>query len=268
MKGRAKGPKQGGVTLLELMVAMGIFLVICAAMFGLLQMSQTRYASESQLSGTFQEARLALDQIVRDVDSSGYPALGLFSVIPKDASGYAAAPVAWSPNYPGTPCTIGTGGGGTCNPSPGDFDLIVETQTDVVGKVNWIRYQLKANDTTLYRAVVPKTKNGDPVTATAGAMVPFVENVMNNASASQIATITATYPSMFPGGAPQPVFQYTCDTASGPMACPAAGANGTPMNVRDVDVMLIVGTLQPDQQSGAIKLVELNGRGHRVNAVN
>jgi len=265
MSGRADQPKQEGVTLLELMVAMGIFLVICAAMFALLQMSQKRYASESQLSGTFQEARLALDQIVRDVDSSGYPSLGLFSVIPKDASGYAVGPVAWSPNYPGTPCTIGTGGGGTCSPSPGDFDLIVET--DVGSGVSWIRYQLVG--TTLYRAVVPKTKNGDPVTATpAAVMVPFVENVMNNASPSQIATITATYPSMFPGGAPQPVFQYTCDTSSGPTACPAAGANGTPMNVRDVDVMLIVGTLQPDQQSGMIKLVELNGRGHRVNAVN
>jgi prepilin-type N-terminal cleavage/methylation domain-containing protein len=200
---RAKGSKQAGVTLLELMVAMGIFLVISGAMFGLLQMSQQRYASESQLSGSFQEARLALDQIVRDVNSSGYPSLGLFSVIPSDAANYAVGPVAWSPNYlSGAPCAIGTGGGGTCS-SPGDFDLIVET--NVGSGVTWIRYKLV--ETTLYRAVVPKTKNVDPATATsvAGVMVPFVENVMNNADASQIATITATYPSMFPGGAPQPV---------------------------------------------------------------
>ena len=47
-----------GFTILELMVAMGVFLVICAAMFSLLQLSQERYTSESQLSGSFGEARL------------------------------------------------------------------------------------------------------------------------------------------------------------------------------------------------------------------
>jgi len=36
---------------MELMIATAIFLVICGAMFGLLQLSQQKYSSETQLSG-------------------------------------------------------------------------------------------------------------------------------------------------------------------------------------------------------------------------
>ena len=159
-----------GFTLVELMVAMAIFLIICAAMFELLQLSQERYASENQLSGSFQEARLALDQIARDVNDSGYPSLGMFSAIPTNAAAYVASPVAWSPSYPTSSCLVGTRGGGTCL-TPGDFDLILETTVN--GTVSWIRYQLQG--TTLNRAVVPKT-GGDPwgPTSAPGVMVPFL----------------------------------------------------------------------------------------------
>jgi type II secretory pathway pseudopilin PulG len=244
----------------ELMVAMAIFLIICAAMFELLQLSQERYASENQLSGTFQEARLAVDQIARDVNDSGYPSLGMFSTIPTNVSAYVYSPVAWSPSYPTSSCQVGTAGGGTCS-TPGDFDLILETTVN--GTISWIRYQLQG--TTLYRAVVPKT-GGDPwgPTSAPGVMVPFLTNVMNNAT-GQLAQITATYPSMFPGGQPVPIFQYTCDTSAGQAPCPIAGASNSPMNIRDVDITLIVMTQQPDVQTHALKLVELNGRGHRAN---
>jgi prepilin-type N-terminal cleavage/methylation domain-containing protein len=67
-----------GFTLLELMIATGIFLVISAAMFGLLQLSQQKYSSETQISGAFQETRLAIDQIVRDFNVSGYPSQSIF----------------------------------------------------------------------------------------------------------------------------------------------------------------------------------------------
>ncbi|HXR33311.1 MAG TPA: prepilin-type N-terminal cleavage/methylation domain-containing protein [Verrucomicrobiae bacterium] len=249
-----------GFSLVELMVAMAIFLIICAAMFELLQLSQERYASENQLSGSFQEARLALDQIARDVNDSGYPSLGMFSVIPANAAAYVASPVAWSPSYPTSSCLVGTGGGGTCL-TPGDFDLILETTVN--GTVSWIRYQLQG--TTLNRAVVPKT-GGDPwgPTSAAGVMVPFLTNVMNNAT-GQLAQITATYPLMFPSGQPVPIFQYTCDTSAGPAPCPTAGASNSPANIRDVDITLIVMTQQPDAQTHMLKLVELNGRGHRAN---
>jgi type II secretory pathway pseudopilin PulG len=266
MRAAATQP-DGGFTVMELMVATGIFMVICAAMFGLLQLSQQKYSSETQLSGAFQETRLAVDQIVRDFNVSGYPARGLFSSLPADPSQYALSPVAWDPNYAVSPCFVGTAGGGTCV-TPGDFDLIVETNLGNGTGVNWVRYQLIG--TTLFRAVVPKTAGADPVAATsaAGAMVPFLTNVMNNPPAAQMAQILASYPGMFPGGGPQPIFQYSCDIPGGEQPCPGAGNNGVPSNIRDVDITLIVMTRQPDQQTQQVKLVELNGRGHRVNPSN
>jgi prepilin-type N-terminal cleavage/methylation domain-containing protein len=267
---------RNGFTLVELMLAMGVFLIICAAMFSLLQLSQQRYASETQMSGSFQEARLAVDQIARDVNDAGFPSRGVFSKQPNSWS-YAVGPIAWDPGYPSTLtlCSIGTAGGGTCT-TPGDFDLIVETmlQTGTAGAmvptVSWIRYQLKAGDTTLYRGVAAKVSGTDPISATsvAGVMVPFLTNVMNNAPGTQLAQITAAYPTMFPGGIPVPIFQYSCDTPSGTQACPNAGTYNSPQNIRDVDITLIVMTPTPDSQTQQIKLIELNGRGHRLNPVN
>jgi hypothetical protein len=188
----------------------------------------------------------------------------MFSKLPAVTSQYAQSPVAWAPNYPGVPCSVGAGGG-PCT-TPGDFDLILET--DLGNGVSWIRYQL--NGTTLYRAVVPKTAwvTPDAATSAAGAMVPFLTNVMNSPSATQLTQITAAYPSMYPGGVPQPVFKYTCDTPAGPQPCAAAGNYGVVNNIRDVDITLIVMTRQPDLQTQQLKLVELDGRGHRANPVN
>lgn len=258
-----------GFTLLELLVATAIFMVICGAIFGLLTLSQRNYSNETQMSGAFQEARLAVDQIVRDFDQAGFPGPGLLSKLPNPGS-YAVGPVAWNPGYLASqPCNIGTGGGVICA-TPGNFDLIIETQLENSVGVQWIRYQLLNG--TLYRSVVPKT-SGDPVIATtaAGAQVPFLTNVMNQPSAAQLAEINATYPAMFPNGQTSlPVFQYTCDTASGTVSCtdPAAAGANTPSNIRDVDITIIVATPTRDAQTQQLKLVELSGRGHRLNPVN
>jgi len=267
-------PTQDGFTLLELIMAMGIFLIICAAMFELLNLSQKKYSSETQLTAVYQDARLAMDQIVRDVNVSGYPAVDMFSPPPTSyPSNYAVGPVAWSPNYPGTPCVIGTAGGGTCA-TPGDYDLIVETRMSTDTNVSWIWYHLDTNANTLNRAVVPKAGGGaDPLVTvqSSGQQVALLANVMNNpgpTSPTQLSQIVANYPSMFPGGQPQPIFQYTCDTPTGAMPCPLAGQYNSPKFVRDVDVTLIVMTPQRDLQTQSLKLVELNGRGHRVNPVN
>lgn len=243
MRSTARKP-EGGFTIIELMMATGIFLVICGAMFGLLQLSQQKYSSETQLSGAFQETRLAIDQIVRDFNVSGYPSEAMFSKLPSDTTQYAQSPVAWSPNYPGVPCSVGAGGG-LCT-TPGDFDLILET--DLGNGVSWISYKL--NGTILFRSVVPKTAGGDPATATSdpAVTVPFLTNVVNSLV--------------------QPIFKYTCDTPAGLQPCSAAGTYGVPNNIRDVDITLIVMTRQPDLQTRAVKLVELDGRGHRVNPTN
>jgi prepilin-type N-terminal cleavage/methylation domain-containing protein len=268
---------QQGFTLIELMLSAAIFTLLSGAIFALLVPSQMRFQTESQLVSAFEEARLGLDQIVRDVNVAGYPAISNFS-LPLSANQYAITPVAWNPGYPATPaCLIGTAGGGTCV-TPGDFDLIVEGDVDGSG-VKWIRYQLLG--TTLMRGIVPKVAGAEPVDATAGAMLPYVQNVMNNAGSAQIAQIKAipAYAGMFSGGNPVPVFQYTCD-AAGPTAAPTPCANlppcppnvspngfNCPQNIRDVSITLIVMTPQPDAQTGQLRLVELNGRAHRINPV-
>jgi len=246
-------------------VAMAIFLVICAAMFSLLQLSQQRYSSEAQLSGAFGEARLGIDQIIRDINISGYPTPSMFSN-PSSPAVYAVSPFAWEPAYNpanlNTVCQVGV----SCA-SPGPFDLIIETNFG--SGVSWIHYQLQG--TTLYRSVVAKSIGADPATVTSapGVLTPLVENVMNNAPAfspALAAEITAQHPTMFQNGS-VPMFQYSCATPTGsqPCASPAAAGYNQPQNVSDIDVTLIVKTPQGDTQTLSLQLMELTGRGHRSN---
>jgi prepilin-type N-terminal cleavage/methylation domain-containing protein len=260
MNSTASKNRQHGFTLLELLVALGIFLLVTGAAFTLLGSSQKHYQAESQVLASFQEARLALDQIVRDVNDAGYPPPTFAGT---DSTLYANSPFAWSPSYPTTPCKIGTGGGGTCstsiagNTSPGDFDLIIETnpnpQTNPT--VQWIRYQLR--NSTLFRGVAPKVFNDDPDVDTFATLIPFVQNVVN---------VTAP-----PGGAPVPIFTYTCETPSTPqLQLPSCASLGTktdnsPANIRDVTITLIVAGAPPDVTTGAPRTVQLTGRGRRVN---
>jgi len=242
MSGIRTRTRQRGFTLIELLTALGIFLIVCGAAFTLLGSSQQRYRTESQVLTSFQEARLALDQIVRDVNDSGYPPPTYYDGVPAEST---SSPFAWSPGYPtSAPCSIG----GTCV-TPADIDLIVETNPNRQpgSKVQWIRYQLQG--TTLFRAVADKTASTDPATATSSKFVPFVQNVVNSAS--------------------QPIFSYTCDTPTAaqpqPKPCSLAGADNSPANIRDVAITLIVATPLPDATSGAPRIVRLNGRGRRVN---
>jgi len=255
--------RQRGFSLLELLIAATVFLIVAGATFSLLGMAQGRYQTDSRVLASFQEARLGMDQIVRDVNDSGYPPKNYFSVLP-GANLYASTPFAWSAGYPGAPCLIGV----TCT-SPGDFDLIVETDIDPQANngVEWIRYQLPPGTTTLLRGVAQKAVGMDPMAATSAAgMLPYVTNVMNNAPAGQIAAIRAVYPSMFPAGQPVPLFTYTCETGGGtPLSCPTAGGFNTPANILDVEITLIVQASAVDAQTGHPRLVELHGRGRRVN---
>lgn len=285
---RARNEKrERGFTLIELLAALGIFLLITGAAFTLLTSSQQRYQSDSQVLTSFQEARLGLDQIVRDVNDAGFPPPSFF------ITGYSTqstiAPFAWSAaagysTSPGSPvpCLIGTGGGGTCTTStannfaPGDFDIIVETdpnpQDCPPNCVQWIRYQLV--QTTLMRGMAPKASGGDPDAAFTGAyaMVPFVQNVVNNSPNLQIGQyqLSVSNPNVFPSGNPVPIFQYICDTPNNPQYPPplcrnATNADNSPANIRDVLITLIVAAPLPDATTGQPRLVQLSGRGRRVN---
>ena len=267
MKRTPSKTQQMGFTLIEMLVAMGIFLLICGAAFTLLGTSQQRYRTESQVLNSFQEARLGLDQIVRDVNDAGFPPPTFASANPNLS---ASSPFAWSFGYPNAPCLLGPYGGGTCSSIPGDFELIIETNPnpqDPGSTVQWIRYKLK--ETTLMRGMAGKVLGDDPVFDTDGFLVPFVQNVINNPSPDVIAQYQAIYPGMFPGGKPVPVFTYTCDTPTVPQppatSCSAAGPDNSPANIREVAITLIVATPLPDATTGNPRVVTLSGRGRRVN---
>jgi hypothetical protein len=250
---------QSGFSVLELLLSLSIFIVVSGAALTLLNSAQKRFQTEGQVLSSFQEGRLALDMIVRDVNDSGYPAANQFTAAAPGVTTYAVTPVAWSPPSV-NPCAIGA-----CGVSPGNFDLILEEFNPTSNSMQWIRYQLIG--TTLYRGNADKGGVGtDPAGVGAEVMFPYVTNVMNSTSAAQIAQINATYPGTFPGGAPVPIFTYYCDIPnSTPAPCLGAGAYNLATNIREVEVTLIVLTQQPDMQTKQLRLVTLNGRGHRVN---
>ena len=295
--------RQAGFTLIELMVALGIFLVITAAAFTLLGSSQKRYQTDSQVLTSFQEARLALDQMVRDINDAGFPPSSF--LITGQPTQVTSWPFAWSSaaHYntspaSSTPCQIGTAGGGTCTTStagdqaPGDFDIIIETNPDPsrdpacapTCPVQWIRYQLGGpNGTTLMRGIAPKVSGADPDAAFTGdnAPVPFVQNVVNNACPPQLPSCQIAYPTVFPGSTTTtpvavPIFSYICDEPSlsqsqslppptAPCTATAALSDNSSGNIRDVLITLIVAAPLPDATTGQPRLVQLRGRGHRIN---
>ena len=277
----ARKRNQFGFTLIETMVALAVFVVICGAIFKLLNTSQQRYHTESQVLDSVQDARLGLDQIARDTSDAGYPPYSNFIFPPPVGLGcvpnipckaYVNSPIAWTPGYLAlNPCQIGTAGGGTCL-TPGDFDVIFEEEPDnaiPANTIQWVRYTLQG--TTLFRGTAQKPNAASAaatVSIAANDMYPYVYNVVNNDTAANIATYRAAYPTMFPGGNPVPIFQFYCpNPAANPptILCQNAGANNSPSKVIDVEITLIVNTPQRDAQNNSLHLVELNGRGHVIN---
>jgi Tfp pilus assembly protein PilW len=242
--------KNAGFTLLELMVATLLFVVITGVVFAVVIATQVRYQAEKEYMGAFQQANVAIDQIARDIHGAGFPAKIIYNSSVQSTSSNRtkwAVPVAWNPNYPNTPCVIGT----TCT-TPGSYDLILEEDLADGNGVVWIRYQLSGN--TLKRAVLAKT-TADPKTATDALLVPYLENVMNNASASEIATITASYPGTFPGGAAVPVFTFPT----------YQGAVQAPPNIRNINICLIVQAPNKDLKTHRVSIATFTAQASTVN---
>jgi type II secretory pathway pseudopilin PulG len=226
MKKRKHG--SGGFSLVELLVGTILFTVVTGVAFSLLVSSLFRYQGESTVTEAFQQANVALDQIVRDVHSAGYPPKSSFNTtVASSNPDWYALPFAWTPSYPATPCSVG----GTCT-VPGQYDLILETQLG--DQVQWIRYSLVG--TTLMRGMTLKVKFKDPVDATTASLVPYLDNVMN-------------------GSQSLPMFTYVFD----------AGTIGTPSDIRQVNISLIVRSLQPDPQTKQFRTITLTGQAVRFN---
>ncbi len=256
--------RQRGFSLLEVLVAVGIFTIITGAVFSLLNIAQQRYKMEQDYMDSFQGARQAMDQITRDIHSAGYPAGNSFLPAVATANPQnVAAPFAWAPGYSVTypfPAGCTVGGGCSATGGPAQFDLIIEGQIDpaLSPSVQWVRYQLQG--TTLMRGVAIKTPGSDPVTSTGLVMSPYLDNVMNNTSVAEMNRIQQNYPAMFPGNAPVPIFQYTQDPSP-----PSGIVASSPFNILEVEITLIVRAANPDPQTGVWRVVTLNGRARRLN---
>jgi type II secretory pathway pseudopilin PulG len=237
MKNPIKG--RDGFSLVELLFATFLFTIIAGSVFSLLLSSQIRYKNESYLTSAFQQANVAIDQITRDVHSAGYPPKSLLdSSTSANFPDKMALPFAWSPSYPIASCKVDI----DCS-VPGPYDLILEADLGGVGAlsgVQWIRYKL--DGTTLLRATAPKQKFHDPVTDTDPLLTPYLENVMNVTN----------------GGIP--IFSYTADAGVPPPYLP--------LDIRTVNICLIVRSAQPDPQTNAFRLVTITGQAMRFNASN
>jgi type II secretory pathway pseudopilin PulG len=221
-----------GFSLVELLIGTILFTIITGIAFSLLMSAQLRYQGESSVTQAFQQANVALDQIVRDIHSAGYPPMSSFSaaVATNNPDKYAL-PFAWTPSYPGTPCIVGS----TCT-VPGQYDLIVEADIGNGQGVQWIRYSLQG--TTLMRGMTQKGP-GDPVGATNLSLAPYLDNVMN-------------------GNNSLPIFAYTFDNTTPPPP-------SQPSFIREVNITLIVQSAHPDPQTQQYRTITLTGQAVRFN---
>jgi hypothetical protein len=219
------------------LVATVIFTIIAGAGFSLLFSTQLRYRSESDVTTSFQQANVAIDQITRDVHSTGYPPANSFAAsppAPQPDPRSVALPFSWSTQtptpYPNSPCIVNV----SCGTVPGDDDLILEVDSRDGKGVQWIRYSL--DHTTLMRGIIPKTL-GDPVTSTsaAGVLTPYLDNVMNGSL---------------------PIFSYGYDSTN--------SAN-QPSNIRVVNIRLIVQSAERDPQTHQFRTITLTGQAARFN---
>ena len=223
-----------GFSLVELLVGTVLFTIITGAIFSLLLSAQLRYRGESNVTEAYRQANVAMDQVTRDVHSAGYPPANSFAgnvllIRPQSV----ALPFSWSPGYtntPPTPCIVG----GSCGAFPGDYDLMLETDLSDGNGVQWIRYSLAG--TTLLRGMTPKVKFSDPVATTTASLTPYLENVMNGSNSL-------------------PIFSYVCDP----------GAAQQPSNIREVNISLMVRSLQPDPQTHQYRTIVVTGQAMRFN---
>jgi type II secretory pathway pseudopilin PulG len=223
-----------GYSLVELLVATVLFTIIAGSVFSLLMSAQLRYRGESDVTTAFQQANVAIDQITRDVHSAGYPPANSFAAgVLQGNPGLMAVPFSWSPGYPNTPCTVGSG----CGAVPGDYDLILETDLGDGNAVQWIRYSL--DGTTLKRGL-KKKGFGDPVSSTSGTdvLVPYLDHVLNGSQGVAI-------------------FKYTGDNTSGPLLLSS--------EIQRVDIKLIVQSAEPDPQTQQFRTITLTGQAVRFN---
>jgi type II secretory pathway pseudopilin PulG len=75
---RKDGLRQGGFSILELVVSLAILTTVIAVVTDGLEQIQRKSASDVNKVGVAQESRQFMDQILRDLRQSGFPSIGMF----------------------------------------------------------------------------------------------------------------------------------------------------------------------------------------------
>jgi prepilin-type N-terminal cleavage/methylation domain-containing protein len=246
-----------GFSLVELMVAMAMFLVVSGTIFGLLITVLQRHRSETEFLESFQNARVAVDQLMREVHNGGYPPPNSYTAVPADPSTappdlrrrFALPFIGMVGGVPNQTCQVNVNCG-----IPDGFNLRMEMDLDpenpnCPSQVEQIDYRLVRDGngvtSTLLRRVESKagslTFNAASCLPLAGTgnFVPFVENVVND-----------------PANPADAVFTYVCDDGS---------ATCTAENIRQVIIRLTVRSVRPDPKTGAFRQITLTGLAKRIN---
>ena len=171
--------KQGGFSLIELLIAIIVLIIVTAAVFSQISQIQKKTKSESLKLDLTQETRDFMDQFVRDMHMSGYPRARTYQNAPKWNSGdphvidYALGLVKATPTE-------------------------LRFEGDIVGdgtvySVSYKYFQSDVNDPNcpcLRRSVDKKTNTTDPVGGYNPVYYTEIQNVID------------------PTGMPQGVFSY------------------------------------------------------------
>jgi prepilin-type N-terminal cleavage/methylation domain-containing protein len=165
-----------GFSMIELLVAMGIFSVIMAVMFSQVDDAQQAAVTERARLDVFQEARAFMDLLARDLHEAGYPS-------PRN---FAPGVLTVNPLLPSSPYAADKRiAVGLTSVGPGH--LWFEGDVDGTGQVSVIQYRLDAdgnNCPCLRRSQQPKT-DVSPLTQTPTYQVE-VQNVKNGGADSPI----------------------------------------------------------------------------------
>ena len=264
---------QLGFSLLELLVTMALLLIISAAVFGLLNVAQTRYRNEEQFLNSFQNARVGVEQLTREIHNAGFPGVNTYTLAATPAYMYAIPFRGYTGTYPTlntyaynqactVPATCLVPGSVPGTVPPGSYDLSMEMDLDPYNpncpnQVEIVEYSLQPDGngttSTLMRSVTSKPGNPgltaacQPLwTSWAGnTWVPFIENVVN------FYGVANGTPSVPPNS---PIFTFQCDSAP----C-------NPQNVSNVLISLWVRQQGVDLNPSMVRTVNLVAMAQRLN---
>lgn len=193
--------------MVELMVVVLILTAVMGVIFSAISMVQKRYRTEESRVDTLQNAREFIDQIARDMHSSGYPTSRMYSATPADASTTYAKGLA----------------------AVSKTDIWFEGDLDNSGQVSSVRYQLQADANgncpcTLQRSSIAKAAIAP--TSQPLSFSSAVNNIVNSAGSGSAWAIAGTAPNgtandtLYASYKVDPVFQFL-------------DANGTAVSVPD-----------------------------------